>query len=167
MASDLYKDPYKVIKVPRFAEAEGFYTTKKRSENMSKIRAKNSKPEMDFKRALWKQNIRYRTHVKHLPGTPDIAIKKYKLAIFVDGSFWHGYQWDQRKAQIKTNRDFWIPKIERNMQRDREVRADLENAGYTVMRFWEHEIKANLQACVNQVQLYLETAKTMKIPRAE
>ncbi len=167
MTSNLYKDPYKIIKVPRFEEAGGFYTTKKRSLNMSKIRAKNSKPELIFRRALWKANIRYRTHVKALPGSPDIAIKKYKLALFVDGNFWHGYHWEKRKMQIKTNRDFWIPKIERNMQRDRENRILLENKGYTVMRFWEHEIKQHLEACINQVKLYIETAKSIKIPSAE
>lgn len=164
MASNLYKDPYETIKVPRFEEAEGFYTTKKRSQNMSKIRSKNSKPELVFRRALWQQNIRYRTHVKALPGTPDITIKKYKLVVFVDGSFWHGYQWEKRKNQIKTNRNFWVPKIERNMQRDRQNQQLLESAGYTVMRFWEHEIKQNLQACVNQIKLYIETAKVVKIP---
>ncbi|WP_017257711.1 very short patch repair endonuclease [Pedobacter arcticus] len=164
MSKALYKNPYETIKVPRFEESEGFYTTKKRSRNMSKIRAKDSKPELVFRKALWKQNIRYRTHVKTLPGTPDLAITKYKLAIFVDGIFWHGYQWDKRKNQIKTNRNFWIPKIERNMQRDRENREALESKGYTVMRFWEHEIKQSLQACINQVELYIETAKSVKIP---
>ncbi len=164
MPNKLYKDPYKIIKVPRFAEAEGFYTTKQRSKTMSKIKAKNSKPEMIFRRALWQEDIRYRTHVKTLPGSPDIAIKKYRLAIFVDGVFWHGYQWDVQKKRIKTNRHFWIPKIERNMQRDRQNKEALENAGFTVMRFWEHEIKNNLQNCVNQVKLYIETAKVVKIP---
>jgi len=164
MASNTYKDPYEIIKVPRFEESEGFYTTKKRSQNMSKIRSKNSKPELLFRRALWRENVRYRTHVKALPGKPDITIKKYKLAVFVDGSFWHGYQWEYRRKQIKTNREFWIPKIERNMQRDRENRELLESAGYTVMRFWEHEIKQNLQACINQIKLYIETAKVTKIP---
>lgn len=164
MASKQYKDPYEIIKVPRFEEAEGFYTTKKRSQNMSKIRAKNSKPELIFRRALWQENIRYRTHVKTLSGKPDIAIKKYRLAIFVDGSFWHGYQWEKSKARIKSNREFWIPKIERNMQRDQKNRQILESAGYTVMRFWEHEIGQNLKACVNQVKLYLETARAGKIP---
>ncbi|HEX7367540.1 MAG TPA: very short patch repair endonuclease [Pelobium sp.] len=164
MSSKLYKDPYEIIKVPRFEESEGFYTTKKRSETMSKIRAKNSKPELLFRKALWRAHIRYRTHIKSLPGTPDIAIKKYKLALFIDGSFWHGYQWDKRKNELKTNRGFWIPKIERNMQRDQKNRLLLENAGYTVMRFWEHEIQHNLEACINQVKLYIETAKAMKIP---
>ena len=167
MASTPYKDPYKIIKVPRFEESAGFYTTKKRSQNMGKIRAKNSKAELVFRRALWRENIRFRIHVKTLPGKPDVSIKKYKLAVFIDGSFWHGYQWERRRAQIKTNRDFWIPKIERNIQRDQKNRQLLESAGYTVMRFWDHELKQNLQACINQVKLYLETVKAVKIPNSE
>lgn len=166
MSTKAYKNPYEIIKVPRFAEAEGFYTTKQRSKTMSKIRAKNSRPEMVFRRALWRQNVRYRTHVKRFPGTPDIVIKKYKLAIFVDGAFWHGYNWELQKKRIKSNRDFWIPKIERNMQRDAQNKEALETAGFTVMRFWEHEIMNNLATCVNQVLLYIETAKVVKIPIA-
>lgn len=164
MASKIYKDPYETIKVPSFKESEGFYTTKKRSQNMGKIKAKNTKPELVFRRALWKENIRYRIHVRTFAGIPDLLIKKYKLAIFVDGSFWHGYEWEKRKTKIKSNRDFWIPKIERNMQRDQQSRQLLESVGYTVMRFWEHEIQQNLEACINQVKLYIETAKAMKIP---
>lgn len=164
MASNLYKDPYETIKVPSFKESDGFYTTKKQSHNMGKIKAKNTKPELIFRKALWKEHIRYRKHVKSLSGTPDIAIKKYKLVIFIDGSFWHGYQWEKRKAKIKTNRGFWIPKIERNMQRDQQNRQLLENAGYTVMRFWDHEVKQNLERCINQIKLYIETAKAGRIP---
>lgn len=159
-----YLDPYEIIKLPRFEEKGGFYTTKQRSRTMSKIRAKNSKPEMLLRKALWKAGIRYRTHVKYVPGSPDIFIAKYRLALFVDGSFWHGYQWEKRKEQIKSNRAFWLAKIERNMQRDLQNRQALEHAGYTVMRFWDHEVIKNLAACVNQVKLYIETAKEMKIP---
>lgn len=167
MASKPYKNPYEIIKVPRFEEAEGFYTSPKRSRNMSRIRSKNSKPELLFRRALWAANIRFRKHVKTLPGTPDVVIKKYRLAIFVDGSFWHGYQWEQRREKLKSNRAFWIPKIERNMQRDAINRQNLESKGFTVMRFWDHEVLQNLQACVNQVKLYIETAKVVKIPWGE
>ncbi|GAL69593.1 very short patch repair endonuclease [Jejuia pallidilutea] len=94
------------IKVPRFNEASGFYTTKKRSNIMSRIRGKNTNPEMRFRRALWKAGVRYRVDSKLLPGKPDVSIKKYKLAIFIDGEFWHGYNWDQRKPKLKTNRKF-------------------------------------------------------------
>lgn len=144
-------DEHGKIKVPRFHETAGFYTTKKRSKIMSKIRAKNTKPEMLFRKALWAKGVRYRINNKQLPGTPDISIKKYRLAIFIDGEFWHGYQWDEQKHRLKTNRGFWIPKIERNMQRDREVNQQLQEMHYTVFRFWEREVKVDLEKCVNDI----------------
>lgn len=153
----IYNEPK--IKVPRFNEASGFYTTKKRSKIMGKIRGKNTKPELLFRQALWKKGVRYRVDSKTIPGRPDVSIKKYKLAIFIDGEFWHGYHWDARKDTIKSNRDFWIPKIERNMQRDREVNAKLEELGYTVFRFWESEVKKNLKTCINDVMVFLDTGE--------
>jgi len=143
------------IKVPRFNEESGFYTTKKRSKIMSRIRGKNTKPEMLFRRALWSKSVRYRVDSKQLPGRPDVSIKKYKLAIFIDGEFWHGYNWQERKTKLKSNRGFWIPKIERNMQRDREVNQQLEAMGFMVFRFWESEIKNNLNTCINDVIVYI------------
>ncbi|WP_203295556.1 very short patch repair endonuclease [Luteirhabdus pelagi] len=145
------------IKVPRFSEEEGFYTTKNRSKIMSKIRGRNTKPELLLRKALWAKGLRYRVDSKVLPGKPDISIQKYKLAIFVDGSFWHGYNWDERKDTIKKNRRFWIPKIERNMQRDREVNHMLQQKGYRIFRFWEHEVKKNLNSCVHDILAYIDT----------
>lgn len=144
------------IKVPRFNEESGFYTTKKRSKIMSKIRGKNTKPELLFRKALWAKGMRYRVNSKKIPGKPDVSIQKHKLAIFIDGEFWHGYNWDERKETIKSNRQFWIPKIERNMQRDREVNSKLENLGYTVFRFWDWEIKTELNKCINDVMVYID-----------
>lgn len=145
------------IKVPRFNEASGFYTTKKRSKIMGKIKGKNSKPELLFRKALWAKGIRYRINNKTLPGKPDISIKKYKLAIFIDGEFWHGYNWDERKNTIKSNRQFWIPKIERNLQRDKEVNQALQEMGYTVFRFWAKDLKTELGKCINDVLVYINT----------
>lgn len=147
------------IIVPRFNEASGFYTTKKRSKIMSNIRGKNTKPELLFRKALWKNNVRYRIDNKQLPGKPDISIKKYNLAIFIDGEFWHGYRWDERKDTIKTNRQFWIPKIERNMQRDRQVNQELVEKGYTVFRFWSKEILNDLDQCINDVLMFIATGE--------
>ena len=152
----IYEDEEK-IEVPRFNEESGFYTTRKRSKMMSKIRGKNTKPEMLFRRALWKKNVRYRVDSKHLPGKPDISIKKYRLAIFIDGEFWHGYNWVERKKTIKSNREFWIPKIGRNMQRDREVNRQLQDLGYTVFRFWSKEISTDLDTCINDILIYIDT----------
>ena len=143
------------IKVPRFNEESGFYTTKKRSKIMSKIRGKNTKPELRYRKALWQKGVRYRVNSRTLTGRPDISIKKYKLAIFIDGEYSLGYNWDERKEKVKTNRDFWIPKIERNMQRDKEVNEQLNELGFTVFRFWEHEIKDNLKTCINDVMVNL------------
>jgi DNA mismatch endonuclease, patch repair protein len=136
------------IEVPRFNEANGFYTTSLRSKIMSRIRAKNTKPEIILRKALWDQGIRYRKSPKNLPGKPDIVIRKYKLAIFVDGEFWHGYDWENKKSSIKSNRGFWIPKIERNMLRDRQNTALLQKMGFTVLRFWQQQVEKQLGSCV-------------------
>lgn len=135
-----------------------------RSYNMSRIKGKNTKPELLLRKALWANGIRFRIHVKNMPGKPDIVINKYRLAIFVDGGFWHGYQWKKNSLNIKSNADFWIPKIESNMKRDNINQRRLEDAGYIVMRFWDHEVTKNLTECVNQILLYLETAKDQTIP---
>lgn len=143
------------IKVPRFNEASGFYTTPQRSKMMSKIRGKDTKPELKLRKALWSAGFRYRVNSKHLIGKPDISIKKYKTAIFIDGEFWHDYDWQNKKEKIKSNRDFWIPKIERNMQRDREVNSKLAEMGYTVFRFWTKDLKDNFEDCLHKISIHL------------
>lgn len=149
-----YED--KKIKVPRFNEASGFYTTPQRSKIMSKIRGKNTKPELVFRKALYAKGYRYRIDYKKLIGKPDIVLKKYKTVIFIDGEYWHGHNWEQRKPKVKTNREFWIAKIERNIQRDAEVNQALDVLGYTVFRFWETEIKKQLDSCLDKVITHLE-----------
>lgn len=139
------------IQVPKFCEENGFYTTSQRSFNMSKIRSNNTKPEKRLKKAIWNAGIRYRSNKRKLPGKPDISLIKYKLVVFVDGSFWHGYEWELRKSKIRSNREFWIPKIERNMQRDREIQAFYQSRGWTVLRFWDFEVKKELGTCVKTV----------------
>ena len=151
-----YKPTDEQIKVPRFEEAAGFYTTRQRSRTMAKIKGKNTKPEILLRKALWAAGFRYRLHSKDLPGRPDISSKKYKLAIFVDGEFWHGKDWHLKRDSIKSNRAFWIPKIERNRQRDREVNAELEAMGYTVFRFWSIDVKKNLGRCVKEILDYVD-----------
>jgi len=147
------------IKVPRFNEASGFYTTPKRSKIMSKIRGKNTKPELAFRKALYAAGYRYRIDYKKLVGKPDIALKKYKTVVFIDGEYWHGHNWKERKPKVKTNREFWIAKIERNMQRDAEVNDALQQLGYKVFRFWETEIKKELDRCLTEVIQHLEDFK--------
>ncbi len=148
--------PEERIKVPRFNEESGFYTTPERSKIMGKIRGKNTKPEMAFRKALYAQGYRYRIDYRKLTGKPDIVLKKYKTVIFIDGEYWHGYNWEERKPKIKTNREFWIAKIERNMQRDEEVNRTVEDLGYKIFRFWENEIKKELSRCLSEVVSYIE-----------
>ncbi len=157
MASQLFKS--EDIIVPRFTKENGFFTTNDRSLRMSKIRSKGTKPEVALRKALFLEGIRYRIHQNDLPGKPDISIKKYKLVIFVDGEFWHGFNWDEKKRKIKTNKEFWIPKIERNMQRDRQNEEALRTLGYTVFRFWEKEISKNKDKCIKQILNYLKEYK--------
>ena len=128
-----------------------FDTTPERSKLMSKIKGKNTKPEILFRKSLWAFGVRYRLNISKLPGKPDIVIGKKKVVVFIDGEFWHGYKWADKKPKIKANRDYWIKKIERNMQRDIENTQKLRQMGYSVFRFWEHEIKKDLSNCLSKV----------------
>jgi DNA mismatch endonuclease, patch repair protein len=148
-----------IIKVPRFHEDNGFYTTAERSKMMSRIKDRNTTSEKKLRHALWDMGLRYRKNVKKLPGKPDIVLKKYKLVIFVDGEFWHGFNWEEKKHCIKSNHGFWIPKIERNMQRDIEVTNELTQKGWEVIRFWEQDIQKNFGACVYRICDYIHTFK--------
>lgn len=118
---------------------------------MSKVKGSNTKPELLLKKALWHAGLRYRSNRRKLPGKPDLAFIKYKLVIFIDGTFWHGHDWETRKEQIQSNRGFWIPKIERNMQRDREINQYYRSKGWKVLRFWDFEVKKELGVCVRRV----------------
>lgn len=153
MAGNYPKEP---IKVPRFREEEGFYTNAQRSKIMGRIRGRDTQPELAFRKALWHAGYRYRVDYKKLIGKPDIALKKYRTVIFIDGEFWHGHNWEERKEKIKSNRGFWIPKITRNIQRDREVNQALGDLGYTVFRFWETQVKKDLGGCLQKVLDHLE-----------
>lgn len=144
-----------VIIVPRFEAKNGFTTTVERSLLMSKIKGKDTKPEITLRKALWALGIRYRIHNKKLPGNPDLVLNRHKLVLFVDGEFWHGYEWKIKREKIKTNRDFWIAKIERNMQRDKTNNAKLEDLGYKVLRFWERDVTKDLAKTLNIITSYI------------
>lgn len=126
-------------------------TPEQRRKNMQAIRSKDTSIEIALRLALWHRGIRYRKNYKDLPGKPDITVTKHRLAIFCDSDYWHGYDWENRNQRIKSNREYWIPKIERNMQRDKEVTVQLQAMGWTVLRFWEWEIKKHLDECVDVV----------------
>lgn len=120
--------------------------------NMSRIRGKDTGIEFTLRRALWSRGLRYRKNVKGIEGKPDIAFIGAKVAVFCDSEFWHGFDWENRKTQIKTNRDFWIAKIERNIQRDGEVTRILTESGWTVLRFWGREIQKETDRCADAIE---------------
>ncbi len=153
------------IKVPAFSEEQSRYTPEERSRLMSRIRSADTRPELMLRKALWALGYRYRKGVKGLPGKPDIAVKKYKVAVFVDGEFWHGYNWAEKKPRIQRNREYWIPKIERNMQRDRQNTRRLQEMGWTVFRFWEHKLKKEFHTCLEAVVEELERRKAASAGR--
>lgn len=126
-------------------------TPEQRRKNMQAIKSKDTTIELMLRKALWREGVRYRKNYKKLPGKPDIVITKYRIAVFCDSDYWHGYDWGNRQARIKSNREYWIPKIERNMERDRQVNFQLADAGWIVLRFWETQIRKDLSGCVNDV----------------
>lgn len=119
---------------------------------MSKVKLKGGKAETYLAKALWHKGYRYRKNDKHLPGSPDLAILKHHIAVFVDGEFWHGKDWDVRKGRLKRNREYWIEKIEENMARDRRNDQLLLQAGWIPVHFWEKEVIDHLPACVAEVE---------------
>lgn len=119
-------------------------------KNMSRIRGKDTSIELTLRKALWKKGYRYRKNYKQLPGKPDIVLTKYKIAIFCDGEFFHGKDWEILKPRLKKgkNSDYWIPKIGRNMERDREKDKELLFLGWTVIHFWGKDILKNTDECL-------------------
>ena len=128
-------------------------TAQQRHKNMVAIRSKDTKPEMIVRRGLWKRGFRYRLNHKRLPGHPDLVLRKYRTCIFVNGCFWHGHyinlQFDDLQFSIsnsecckipKTNRDFWVAKIRRNKERDREEQRILASMGWHCITVWECEL---------------------------
>ena len=122
------------------------------SYNMRQVKNKDSAIELALRKELWNRGLRYRKNVKTVYGKPDIAFIGKKIAVFCDSEFWHGYDWEERKKDFKSHQEFWIPKIERNMERDREVTAKLESEGWTVLRFWGKQIKRDVVACADEIE---------------
>lgn len=129
-------------------------TKEQRHKNMQNIRAKDTEIEVILRRALWKKGYRYRKNYCKLPGKPDIVLTKYKIAIFCDGEFFHGKDWNMLKAKLgkSNNSKFWIDKISRNIERDEEINKKLIYGGWTVIRFWGKEIKNHTDECVKVVE---------------
>lgn len=127
-------------------------STPETRKRMSRVKLKGGKAETALARALWQRGYRYRRNDKRLPGSPDIAILKYRIAIFVDGEFWHGKDWETRKGRLKRNREYWIEKIEENMARDMRDDRLLVQAGWMPIHFWEKEVMKSLLACLAEIE---------------
>ena len=112
-----------------------------RSENMARVRSKNTEPEIYFRKLLWHKGFRYRMHYKKLPGSPDIYLSKYKTAIFINGCFWHMHKNCRYSSIPKNNHDFWKKKLEGNIKRDKQNYRNLEDMGIRVIVIWGCEIK--------------------------
>lgn len=126
-------------------------TTPDISKRMSKVHLKKGKAETVLAKMLWHLGYRYRLNYKKLPGSPDIALLKSKVAIFVDGEFWHGQNWAERKIKLKSNKDYWIEKIEENMARDKRNNSSLVDLGWIVIRFWEKDVLKSPEACIQKI----------------
>lgn len=118
---------------------------------MKEIKNKDTKPEILLRKILWRMGYRYRKNYSYLPGKPDIVFVKAKIVIFIDGEFWHGYNWEENKKKIGTRREFWIKKIEGNIRHDSEINKILENLGWKVLRFWGNEVLKNTHNCIRIV----------------
>lgn len=119
---------------------------------MQAVKNKNTKIEVMLRKELWSRGLRYQKNSSKVFGKPDIVFIGKKVAVFCDSEFWHGYDWEHKQSEIKSKRDFWIPKIERNMQRDIEVTNKLQSEGWIVLRFWGNEIKKNLTECADKTE---------------
>ncbi len=120
------------------------------SYTMSRIRSKNTGIEIIMCFALRKLGVSFRRYYDII-GTPDFIIPGIKLAIFCDSDFWHGYNWADRRHRIKANKGYWLPKIEGNIARDKTVNQELRKQGWSVIRFWEHEIFNNPNKCLEKI----------------
>lgn len=122
------------------------------SRNMKNNKSKDTKPEILLRKELWRRGLRYRKNYKLIEGNPDIVFLGAKIAVFVDGKMWHGYDWENQKNDFKSNREYWIPKIERNMERDYEVNITLIESDWAVIRFWDFEIRKDIKVCADKIE---------------
>ena len=131
-------------------------TPDQRRKNMKAVKNKDSDIELKLRKELWKRGLRYRKNYKKLIGKPDIVFVGKKVAVFCDSEFWHGFDWENKKNEIKSRQEFWLPKIECNIQRDIEVTRALEDEGWTVLRFWGNDIKKKTLECADIIERALK-----------
>lgn len=133
-------------------------TPEQRRRCMQANKGTGTSIELMLGQALWHAGLRYRKHAKGVPGKPDFCFKGKKVAVFCDGEFWHGRDWAEKKKRIHSNQDFWYGKIERNIARDQSVTEKLRREGWTVLRFWESDIRKHLDDCVAMVRAALSVS---------
>lgn len=123
--------------------------SEERHKIMSRIKGKDTKPEIILRKYLWSKGLRYRKNYKGLPGRPDIVITKYKVAVFCDSEFFHGKDWENQKEKLLkgSNPDYWIRKISRNIERDKKKDKELQEMGWKVIHFWSKDIEKKTEAC--------------------
>ena len=128
--------------------------TKENSKRLSSVRGKDTKIELKLRQALWAKGYRYRKNYKKLPGTPDICLTKYKIAIFCDGEFFHGKDWDVLRVKVLkgNNGEYWADKIQKNMIRDDEKDKALNALGWTVIHFWGNDILKHTDECIKVIE---------------
>lgn len=131
------------------------HTTEQRRRNMQAVKCKDSKIELLLRKELWRRGLRYQKNSNKVIGKPDIVFLGKKVAVFCDSEFWHGYDWQNKKNEIKSNQDFWISKIEKNILRDKEVNDVLSRKGWIVLRFWGKELQKNLNHCADIIETTL------------
>ena len=129
-------------------------TKEQRHKNMQYIKSKDTKIEVQLRKALWAKGYHYRKNDKKLPGKPDIVLGKYKIVIFCDSEFFHGKDWEVLKPRLEkgTNPEYWVKKIENNRRRDDEINKELTFEGWTVIRFWGKDIKNKLDECIKVIE---------------
>ena len=130
------------------------HTKEQRHKNMQNIKSKDTKIEVQLRKALWAKGYHYRKNDKKLPGKPDIVLGKYKIVIFCDSEFFHGKDWEVLKPRLEkgTNPEYWVKKIENNRRRDDEINKELTFEGWTVIRFWGKDIKNKLDECIKVIE---------------
>ena len=130
---------------------KSYDSTPETRKRMSKVKLKNGKAEQMLSKKLWHLGYRYRKNDKRLPGSPDIAILQHRIAIFVDGEFWHGKDWETRKTGLQRNREYWIEKIEENIARDKRVDDKLRAMDWTPIHFWSKDVLKDTDSCVSDI----------------
>lgn len=133
-------------------------TPEQRSRTMARIRMSDTKPELVIRRMCFARGLRYRKNVARLPGKPDMVFKTAKVAVFIDGDFWHGWRFEERCDRLPAG--YWRSKISRNIQRDKENRARLIEDGWTVLQIWEHEIQEDPESCADRVERAVRKVRT-------